>query len=189
MAKVFQYGSNCDEERLNSPKRLGGAAHLISRAQTVDNFEIAFDVWSRKNKCAAADLVRRGNKPAWGVLYEIAEDFIDGSPRVDGRKTLVHIEGGNYEKKCIQVEIVKGKTKSVVSAITFLVKASARVSGKPTSSAYVKHIVKGMRKQKIPEEYICDVLTTALESFASSGQEHAAERTSTEELRDGLCWK
>ena len=193
MAKVFQYGSNCDEERLNSRlnSRLRDAAHLISRAQTVDNFEIAFDVWTSKNKCAAADLVRRGNKPAWGVLYEIAEDFIDGSPP-DGGKTLAQIENGGdgkdgkYEKQCIQVEIVKGKTKSVVSAVTFLVKASARVSGKPTSPTYVEHIVKGMREQEILEEYIGDVLDTALETLP--GQKHAADRARIEELRDGLCW-
>ena len=178
MAKVFQYGSNCDEERLNCPERLRDAAHLICRAQTVDNFEIAFDVWSSKNKCAAADLVRIGNKPAWGVLYEIAEDFIDGSPP-DGGKTLAGIEGKNYEKKCIQVEIVKGEIKSVVSAVTFLVKASAPGSDKPTSLAYVEHIVKGMRKHGIPEGYINYVLDTALKTLP---EEHA-ERVSMGKLR------
>ena len=178
MAKVFQYGSNCDEERLNCPERLRKMAVPISRAQTVDNFKIAFDVWSNKNKCAAANLVRCGNKPAWGVLYEIAEDFIDGSPR-DGGKTLAEIESGKYEKKCIQVEIAKGETKSVVSAVTFLVKASAPRTDKPTSLAYVKHIVKGMREREIPEEYIRDVLDRALGTLS---EEHA-ERVCMEKLR------
>ena len=184
MAKVFQYGSNCDEQRLNSPERLRNAAVLVSRAQTVDNFEIAFDVWSSTNKCAAADLIRGGNKPAWGVLYEIAEDCIDGSP-CDGGKTLAEIEGGKYEKQCIQV-IVKGETKS---AVTFLVKGVCTSERQANFFGICKAYRQRYAGAGIPEKYILDVLTTALESFAPSGQEHAAERTSIEELRDGLRWK
>ena len=33
----------------------------------MDNFEIAFDVWSIGNNCATADLIRRGNTRARGV--------------------------------------------------------------------------------------------------------------------------
>ena len=100
MAKVFQYGSNCDTERLNSRCRLRGKACSLGKAQTVCNFEIAFDVWSYCNDCAAADLIQRGDTPAWGVLYEIP---------ADGLKTLEGIEGPNYESRYIEVVAGGGK--------------------------------------------------------------------------------
>ena len=120
MTRVFHYGSNCDEQRLNSRERLGGAAHSLGRAQNEDNFEISFDVWSPGNNCAIADLIQRGSTPAWGVLYDIPEDYIDGSPRPDGRRTLKQMEGPKYEKQFIKVT-AKGQAHS---AVTFLVRGS-----------------------------------------------------------------
>lgn len=58
MGKVFRYGSNTDEARLNSVERLGGAATNGRRAETIEDFDLAFNVWSVKNNCAAADLVQ-----------------------------------------------------------------------------------------------------------------------------------
>lgn len=179
MAKVFQYGSNCDRERLNSSSRLGGAACPLGKAQTVDNYEISFDVWSHTNNCAAAGLIRRGNTPAWGALYEIPEEFIDGPRRQDGRRTLKEIEGVKYEQHRINV-IAEGQTHS---AVTFLVRKSERVSGKPTASAYVSHIVKGLRENCVPEEYIDRVIEVALENLDSSERYVSAERARIEELR------
>ena len=179
MTRVFQYGSNCDAQRLNSQERLRSAAHSLGRAQTVDNFEIAFDVWSTGNNCAAVDLIRSGNTRAWGVLYEIPEDYIDGPLRPDGRRTLKQIEGPKYEKKFIKVT-AKGQTHS---AVTFLVRESERVSGKPTSSAYVCHIVNGLRDHCVPEEYVDRVITAALNNLASSGKEGSAEWALIEAFR------
>ena len=170
MATVFQYGSNCNTQRLNSSCRLGGVARSLGKAQTVDNFEIAFDVWSCKNDCAAADLIQRGDERAWGVLYEIPEDFISGRRRAGNGKTLAQIEGCKYERRCIRV-IAQGQTHS---AITFLVRESERVTDKPTSSAYVWHIVKGLRDYGVPEEYVDGVIATALESLAPSDAEERA---------------
>ncbi len=58
MPLVFQYGSNCDAERLNSPERLGGAAVDRGLARTVQEYDIGFDVRSQINQCAASDLVK-----------------------------------------------------------------------------------------------------------------------------------
>ena len=170
MAKVFQYGSNCDTERLNSRCRLWGKACSLGKAQTVCNFEIAFDVWSYCNDCAAADLIQRGDTPAWGVLYEIP---------ADGLKTLEGIEGPNYESRYIEV-VAGGET---TSAITFVVKESARVYGKPTSAKYVGHIVKGLRCHAVPEEYVCGVISAALANLRSSGQAGGSQWAQIEALR------
>jgi hypothetical protein len=39
-------------------------------------------------------------RKAWGVLYEIPDEFIRGE-RSDGQKTLAQIEGPRYEEKDI----------------------------------------------------------------------------------------
>jgi hypothetical protein len=49
MSKVFQYGSNTLSARLNGPNRLNGRAQSRGIAQTVDDFDIAFDVYSQSN--------------------------------------------------------------------------------------------------------------------------------------------
>ena len=155
MAKVFQYGSNCNAERLNSPKRLCGAAKPIGKAQTVEFFQIAFDVWSKTNNCAASDLIRCGDKKAWGVLYEVPDDRIG---------KLAQVEGKNYEKKCIQVT----HNGEPVTAVTFLVKKDRRVSDKATSVKYVGHIVKGLCDSDVPEEYIQHVINIAIENVKAN---------------------
>ena len=93
--KVFQYGSNCSATRLNSRERLGGAAIPIGIAETVEEYQLQFDVWSDGNNCAAADIVKTEGKKVWGVLYEIPSDFVRGK-REDKRKTLQQIEGKSY---------------------------------------------------------------------------------------------
>jgi hypothetical protein len=57
MPLLFQYGSNTDAARLNDKTRLAGAAEDVGRAETVDEYDLAFDVWSGGNGCAASDLV------------------------------------------------------------------------------------------------------------------------------------
>jgi hypothetical protein len=52
MALVFQYGSNCSEGQINGKDRLRGDAKFVGIAETVDDFELAFDVWSKGRGCA-----------------------------------------------------------------------------------------------------------------------------------------
>lgn len=122
MSLVFQYGSNCIAARLNGPSRLNGCADDCGRAQTVEDFEIAFDVYSRTNACAASDLVSAPGLKAWGVLYEVSDDFIRGK-RTDGRKTLAQIEGPRYEERSIRVI---GRDGKACDAVTFVARESAR---------------------------------------------------------------
>src|SRR5260370_14148024 len=71
MALVFQYGSNATKARLNGPRRLNGHAADRGLACTVVGFDIAFDVMSNNNGCAACDLVPVEGRVAWGILYDI----------------------------------------------------------------------------------------------------------------------
>ncbi|MFH1560591.1 MAG: gamma-glutamylcyclotransferase family protein [Chloroflexota bacterium] len=179
MKSVFQYGSNCNKERLNSPYRLNGAAKPKCKAQTTEGFEIAFDVWSQKNNCAAADLVRGGQQKAWGVLYEVPDEKINGPNPTDGSKTLSQIEGRNYECQHIDVEI-GGQVKS---AVTFLVKRASRTSKLATSAQYVCHIIKGLRDFDVPDDYIQHVIDVAIKNVESAAQSAASEKPALERLR------
>ncbi|MHA2136004.1 MAG: hypothetical protein ACW99J_19260 [Candidatus Thorarchaeota archaeon] len=49
MAKVFQYGSNACTSRLNGQDRLKGDAKPLGKVLTVEEFDIAFDVYSTTN--------------------------------------------------------------------------------------------------------------------------------------------
>ena len=64
MPLVFQYGSNCDRERLNNAERLNGNAVDLGLVQTVGEYEIAFNKWSTRGRNAAADLARPGRADA-----------------------------------------------------------------------------------------------------------------------------
>ena len=174
MPLVFQYGSNCTAARLNGPTRLNGNAKDLGRAQTIEEYDIAFNVPSQTNGCAAADLVDAGGSGhgVWGVLYEIPEDIIRGK-RDDGQKTLEQIEGPRYEEKTIRVRNEAGEE---VEATTFVVIKNHRDPTLWTSVAYVSFIIYGLRAHGVPEEYIAHVANTAIRTNEQS-VETASEQT------------
>jgi hypothetical protein len=172
MSLVFQYGSNCTAGRLKGLARLNGHAEDLGLAQTVDDFGIAFDVYSHTNACAASDLVPTPGQKAWGILYDIPDDFIHGK-RLDGKKTLAQIEGPEYEEKRIRVHTEEGNE---LEAMTFLVKEDKRRTGIATSAAYVSWIIYGLREHGASEDYISHVLAVAIETNQRAGAS-AAEQT------------
>jgi hypothetical protein len=160
MIRVFQYGSNTLPARLNGPTRLCGRAQTCGLAQTFDDFDIAFDVQSKSNGCAASDLVSVAGRKAWGVLYEIPDGFVFGR-RKDEQKTLAQIEGPRYEPREITVVDTRGKQSN---AWTFLVNDEDKETGLATSAAYVSWIVYGLRQNGVPEDYISHVIEVARET-------------------------
>lgn len=181
MPLVFQYGSNSDADRLNAAERLQGDAMDCRRAETIEEFELAFDVFSQTNGCAASDLVAvpRTGRRAWGVLYEIPADLIRGKRR-DDRKTLTQIEGPRYEERILRVRNSDGEE---VEAITFLVKKDDRRAGLWTSADYVGHIVAGLRAHEVPEEYVQRVIDIAIRTNNDSAEKAANETRLIEQLR------
>jgi gamma-glutamylcyclotransferase len=153
MALVFQYGSNCLDSQINGDERLRGDARFIGIAETVDEFQLAFDVWSNGRKCAAADMVPSPGNRVWGALYEVP-DFLIGrnTAEAQGRRTLDAIEGIYYRRVTIAVRRENGQ---IISAITYRVGNPAQ--GLKTSLEYVGYIVKGLRERGVNEDYIDDV--------------------------------
>lgn len=83
---VFQYGSNCSDAQINGTERLKGEASFVTKAETVDDYELAFDVLSKNRDCAAADIVGKPGGKVWGVLYEVPEYLIGRDTTPYGRK-------------------------------------------------------------------------------------------------------
>jgi hypothetical protein len=162
VALVFQYGSNCSESEINGQGRLRGDARFVGIAETVDDFELAFDVQSMGRGCAASDIVKRpgsGSK-VWGILYEVP-DYLIGRETASarGRRSFDAIEGegGNYRREPIFVRRLDGE---VVPALTYTVINPQ--PGLKTNINYVRHIVCGLRAHEgIPSEYIDKVKAIA----------------------------
>jgi hypothetical protein len=178
MTKIFQYGSNTLPARLNGPNRLCGRARPCGIAQTVGDFDIAFDVYSQSNGCAASNLIPVDGRKAWGVLYEIPEGFVFGR-RKDEQKTLAQIEGSHYEAREIIVVDSNGKQ---TKAWTFLVKNEERRTGLATSAAYVSWIVYGLRQNGVSEDYIRHVIEIATKTNQEANQVGAEQNRLIEKI-------
>jgi hypothetical protein len=175
MPLIFQYGSNCDTDRLKS--RLGDVRDL-GRAQSVGKYELAFNKPSRKNNCAAADLLpaKGSGCHAWGVLYEVSDEAFT--------RLTDHVEGPSYKPIDIDVTNEAGE---IVTAKTFVVKAERREQGLSTSADYVRHIVSGLREHHVPENYVQHIIDIAIRTNGQAEDRRAAERQAArlESLRHG----
>src|SRR5712671_6097491 len=112
MTLVFQYGSNCVDSEINGENRLRGDATFTDIAETVEDFELAFDVHSKNRKCAASDIVRKPGSKVWGVLYEVPDYLIDRETvKASGRRSFDEIEGEgtNYKRETIMVRRPSGE--------------------------------------------------------------------------------
>ena len=152
MPIVFQYGSNTSVTRLNSADRLNGAASVIGLARTLDNYDLDFTVWSKTNKCAAANIVPGGNVQIWGVLYEIPENLIDRNISGD-KKSLDDIEGEGKNYKRINIQVLpNNEPDNIITAITYVV--LNRVQNIETSPEYASEIINGLKSHEIPYDYL-----------------------------------
>jgi hypothetical protein len=160
MALVFQYGSNCSDSEINGKERLRGDARFVDIAETVEDFELAFDVWAKNRGCAASDIVRKPAGKVWGVLYEVPDYLIQReSANARGRKSFDEIEGQctNYKREPIEVRRPSG---AVVSTLTYTVKSPKQ--GLRTNVDYVRLVVRGLREHKVPDQYIAKVKAIAV---------------------------
>jgi hypothetical protein len=150
MALVFQYGSNTLSARLNSPERLCGDAKDLGLVRTEENFELHFNVWSRGNNCAAADLKRGSGRPIWGVLYDVPDGLI-ARDTAGNRKSMDAIEGSKYRRGPISVLRENG-TRIEDLVLTYTVINPK--SGLRTSLTYAAHIIRGLRGHAAPNDYL-----------------------------------
>ena len=167
MAVVFQYGSNCSAPRLNSRDRLRGDALDLGWAETVDNYELRFDVWSQGNQCACADLVSGGDSPAQGVLYEVPDHLMSRAAAAPaGRRSFDAIEGGSYHRQPIRV---KKRDGTIVDAQTYVVITPQ--NNLQTNLDYVRHIIQGLRDHGADAVYLQKVKDIAARNNPTIAQQ------------------
>jgi gamma-glutamylcyclotransferase len=160
MALVFQYGSNCSESQFNSQERLCGDAKFVTIAETVDDRQLAFDVWSRGRACAASDIVPSPGNKVWGVVYDVP-DFLMARDTAAKRKRksldAIEGEGTNYARQAVTVKSANGE---LLSATTYRVIHPR--AGLRTNVEYVGYIVRGLREHGVAAEYIANVKAIAI---------------------------
>ncbi|MGH9342363.1 MAG: gamma-glutamylcyclotransferase, partial [Terriglobia bacterium] len=113
----------------------------------VEDFELAFDVWSCKRGCAASDIVRKLGGKVWGALYEVPDYLIAReTAKARRRKSLDAIEGAgtNYKRETIKVRRPNG---AIVPTLTYIV--TSPKPGLKTNIDYVRHIVTGLRERSL----------------------------------------
>lgn len=151
MALVFQYGSNTSAARLNGHDRLNGMASVFGLARTAANYELRFEVWSVTNNCAAANIRPGGQRPVWGVLYDVPDHLIRRNTAGSAR-SLDAIEGEcqNYRRE--EIDVIGPGCDRAVRALTYVAKNPK--DGIRTSFDYAACIIKGLREHDAPAEYI-----------------------------------
>jgi len=125
---------------------------VISIAYTEDDYELDFTVWSKCNKCAAADVVLGSGRKIWGVLYEIPDHLIRRATS-GCRKSLDSIEGEgtNYKRKGITLRYQNGLH---VKGNPIIYVVINKRKGLQTSLEYGRYIVIGLREHNVPKEYV-----------------------------------
>lgn len=149
---IFQYGSNLSSQRLNSEQRLGGAARVVGVAFTEQPWRFRFPVWGGINGCAAAGILPGGDRPVWGVIYEIPETRVAGTDKT-GQRTLdaIEDEGRDYHRGPIELRLADGSRPG--SEVHTYHPRDPR-EDLVTEWHYVRHILTGALEHGLPGDYI-----------------------------------
>jgi gamma-glutamylcyclotransferase (GGCT)/AIG2-like uncharacterized protein YtfP len=159
MVIVWQYGSNMDEDRLNSGARLNGAARFIGLA-IKSGYRLAF---THVNKCGVgtADVIESSSEDfVIGCLYDIPENMMHKLDEIEG------VNSGSYNRLC-DFDVVKldenlKQTSKKVIAQTYVVVQKDK--NPKTDGDYANHILKGIREHRMGESYFNKVKQIILES-------------------------
>lgn len=153
----------------------------MSIAETVDDYELAFDVFSNGRHCAAADIVEKADSKVWGALYEIPLYLIgrDTAKARNRSKSLDAIEGEgtNYQRREISVRKPNGV---IVTALTYTVITPR--NDITTNLDYVRCIILGLRERGISEAYIDKV-----KAIASANNPDLAHSLAMDTLRQNVA--
>lgn len=145
---IFQYGSNLSSQRLNSPERLQGQARVVDIAHTVTGWRFGFPVWGGINDCAAAGILPGGDKPVWGVIYEIPDTWVVHGDGVSLDR--IENEGVDYDRGPIDLQLTDGR-EPPAPVHTYHPRDPRH--DRITQWHYVEHILAGVDEHGLPEYY------------------------------------
>lgn len=152
--RIFQYGSNMDKSRIES--RIGSVKDLGTGL--LSNYTLVFDLHSKGNNCAVADIVPSSIAPSphdmrgavFGRGYEITDEQ---------ERRLRAIEGRNYRRGTLEVQ-------HIGRATTFVGTDEARsifrrdFEGELPSNEYLHFLINGLENRNViaPVRYISQVI-------------------------------
>jgi len=157
---LFQYGSNMDPDRLNSAKRLNGAAHQTGAAR-LKGWGVRFDLHGELAQGGVTDIVRSAKEHVEGVLYKVPYRLVV-APRGE-RSAMDRIEGAGLGKdsnyKRLKVSVWKDGRK--IEARTYVGTVAGRerflrrsAEDRLVSKDYFGHVLTGAKRFKFSKRYI-----------------------------------
>lgn len=156
---IWQYGSNMDEDRLNSPGRLEGSAKFVGLALK-RGYRMAF-THTNNEGVGTSDIVE--SDPTHfviGVLYKIPEAKLRKLRSIEGVFLGAYKEVANF--KLTKLDHQLNETNQIVHVITYIVVRKER--NPPTNSEYANHILKGIRDHRMGTEYFDKIKAIILEN-------------------------
>lgn len=162
MVLVWQYGSNMDEERINSPNRLKGKAKFVGLA-IKKGYRLSFTHTNSEGVGTADILEADPNDYVIGCLYEMAEDMLKKLDKVEG------VNSGSYER--VEMTVARFNEKQLadfsdlVSATTHIVVNKEKKT--KTNVEYANHILRGIIIHKMGKPYFDKIKETIIESNPS----------------------
>jgi len=157
---LFQYGSNMNPDRLNSSKRLDGAAEAVGVAR-LTGWGIRFDLYSRDNRCGVTNIIPSAREHVDGVLYRVPYRLVV-APRGQ-RSRMDEIEGARLGKKSNykQRKVLVLRDGKKIEARTYVGTVAGRSrflrrSGEDrgVSGDYFGHVLTGAKEFNFSRRYI-----------------------------------
>lgn len=138
MTYYFAYGSNMDQKQM---KERCPNSKLIGKG-VLNEYKLAFTIYSQKRRCGCADIVASPNKEVWGLIYSLtAADLIklDRFERTPDNYRRIHLEIEDESGNKLKVE-----TYEVVNKTTTDLKPS---------KDYLSKITKATKEFSFPDSY------------------------------------
>ncbi len=163
MTLVWQYGSNMDKNRINSPLRLDGKAKCIGLAAK-RGWILAFP--RRNTEGIGTSSIIQGDPEdiVIGVIYDVPADAVKRLDQVEGVNSGAYRKVENFRLEEMRGSTPVGETQPVI-ALTYL--AVEQPGHHPTSAEYANHILRGILSHGMPRDYLHSVRRTILRNNPS----------------------
>jgi len=156
---VWQFGSNMDEVRLNSPKRLSGSARFVGLA-IKRGYKLAFTHTSSEGVGTSDILESEPSDYVIGVLYQIPETKIPKLRSIEGVNSGAYKEVDDFEVTKLDERI--NETNQILQVVTYIV--IHKEKNPQTNSEYANHVLKGIKNHRMGREYFGKITKIILEN-------------------------
>jgi gamma-glutamylcyclotransferase (GGCT)/AIG2-like uncharacterized protein YtfP len=159
----FAYGSNLDPEQMRA--RCPGH-HVVGMASLQD-YRLAFPLFSSDWGGGVAGLVRAHGEKVWGIVYELTDADLAALDDYEGWRGPGD-QHNLYDRDAVTLDLVRPDDGSVprrVRAHTYLPRA---FNPSPPSRRYLDTVLRGARHHRLPDDYVEKLAKAAAVEESSS---------------------